>query len=330
MSKTKYKYNPETLSYEEVKRSGKEKLFRAFLFVLPAIVLLGIGGFIGATLVKSPSEIKDEREKEFLEAKYAEMEKKMALVDKVLEDIEHRDDNIYRVIFEAEPFPQNVRNMGVGGSDRYAKYSGYETSEIVKKTARKLDELERHLYAQSKSFDEVQELVKRKKEMLSAIPSIQPISNKDLTRIASGFGIRIHPVYKIPKKHDGIDFTAPPGTDIYATGNGKVVEVGWKGGYGKTVVVDHGFGFKTLYAHCSGFNVKVGQEVKKGEVIAYVGNTGVSTGPHLHYEVRRKMPNGGRYYFAPVDPVNYFFNDLTPEEYEKVIKIAAHANQSLS
>ena len=231
-----------------------------------------------------------------------------------------------------DSYPDHLRNLPTGGTDRYARYKGARTSTITLETMQRLDSLERALYSQSKSFDQIETLAKQKKEMLAAVPSIQPINNKDLTRIASGFGMRMHPVYHIPKMHTGIDMTADVGTEIYAAGDGVVEKVDWMGGYGKIVIVDHGFGYKTYYAHCHGFNVKEGQKVMRGEVIAYVGNTGVSTGPHLHYEVRKKVldPSSNRYYFKPVDPVHYFFNDLTPEEYERVIEIASKATYALS
>lgn len=330
MPKTKYRYNHETLSYEEVKLSRREKIIRAVLYVLPSVVLLVLGGMIGSTVFKSPAEIRAERENSFLKEKLETLNDRIDFTEKVLDDIQKRDDNIYRVIFEADPFPPRLRNPGLGGTDRFEEYNGFEVSELLRTTAACIERVEQKLYAQSRSFDEVQELVTKKKEMLAAIPSIQPLSNKDLTRLSSGFGIRMHPIYKIPQMHTGIDFTAPPGTDIYCTGDGVVEESDWLGGYGKVIIINHGFGFKTVYAHCQDLKVKEGEKVKRGQVVATVGNTGMSTGPHLHYEVRRKMNTEGRSVYEPVDPIHYFFNDLGPEEYDRIIELASHANQMMS
>ena len=181
--------------------------------------------------------------------------------------------------------------------------------------------MKKKLASQSKSFDEVFDLTKEKQKMIKSIPSIQPVSNRDLTRIASGFGLRMHPIYKIIKMHKGMDFTAPIGTEIYATGDGIVEKVGWVGGYGRTIMINHGFGYKTRYAHCSKYNCRKGQKVKRGDLIGFVGNTGQSSGPHLHYEVFKNN--------RQINPVNFFFNDLSPEEYDKVIEISSRPNQSL-
>ncbi len=259
-------------------------------------------------------------------------EQKLDQMIAVLEHLKERDKNLLRVTYGMDEYPEHLRTLGVGGSDRFKDYSNFSTDDILKDIAIRIDSVKRVLYAQSKSYDEIEELAKSKQDMMMAIPSIQPVANKDLTRIASGFGMRMHPVYHIPKMHTGIDMTAPTGTDIYASGNGVVEKVDWMGGYGKIVIVDHGFGYKTYYAHCHEFKVKEGQVVKRGEVIATVGNTGVSTGAHLHYEVRKKIkdPATGRFYYKPVDPVHYFYNDLTPEEYERVIEIASKATYALS
>jgi len=262
-----------------------------------------------------------ERENEYLKENYKRLNKDLAQVEKVLSDIQERDDNIYRVIFEAEPIPGNIRQAGVGGVNRYNSLEGYANEEMVINTNRRLDQIAKQLYVQSLSYDEVIKLATNKEEMLASIPAIQPIPNKNLKRMASGYGYRIHPVYKTRKLHTGMDFTSPTGTEIYATGNGKVVSVKKaRRGYGMHVVIDHGFGYETLYGHMSKFNVRRGQEVKRGEVIGYVGNTGTSTAPHLHYEV---MKDGKK-----INPINFYFNDLTPAEYDKMIEISASANQS--
>jgi len=333
LSKTKYRYNPESLSYEEVKLSTKDKIFRGVLVVLPAILLILAGGIIALWVFQTPKEKELKAENIRLKQDHARMfndlSKKAAFSNRLLTNIKERDNNLLRVTYGMDSYPEHLRKLGVGGSDRFANYSN---DDLVTYVAQQIDSLERTLYAQSKSFDEIEALAMQKKDMLNAVPSIQPIANKDLTRIASGFGMRVHPVYHIAKMHTGIDLTADVGTDIYSAGDGVVEKVDWMGGYGKIVIINHGFGYKTYYAHCHDFNCKVGQKVKRGEVIAYVGNTGVSTGPHLHYEVRKKIKDvdTGRFYYKPVDPVHYFYNDLTPEEYERVIEIASKATYALS
>ena len=213
----------------------------------------------------------------------------MEQISSVLEDIQERDDHIYRVIFEAEPISDNIRKAGFGGINRYRKLEGYENSELATETYRKLDQISKQLYIQSKSYDDVMDMARKKEEMLASIPAIQPVSNKKLKRIASGYGYRIDPHYKTTAFHAGMDFTASTGTPIYATGNGKVVRAdNTSRGYGNHIRIDHGYGYVTLYAHMSKIKAHVGQKVKRGDIIGYVGNTGKSKGPHLHYEVRKK------------------------------------------
>jgi len=239
----------------------------------------------------------------------------------VLTDLEYRDDNIYRVVFEAEPVPDGIRNGGIGGVNRRPELKQMTDSELLIGTWRRLDSMAVQLYQQSRSYDEIIKLARKKEEMLASIPAIQPISNEDLTRIASGFGWRIHPIYKTQKMHNGIDFSAPTGIEIYATGDGVATIAGSKGnGYGLYVVLDHGFTYQTLYGHMSEVLVEEGQVVKRGQIIGKVGSTGTSVAPHLHYEVHK---NG-----KPIDPINFFYSDLTPEQYQELIRMAAHANQS--
>ena len=225
------------------------------------------------------------------------------------------------MIFEAEPIPPSVRSAGFGGVNRYIDLQGYESADLVIETAQRLDKISKKLYVQSKSYDEVINLAKNKEKMVACVPAIMPIANKDLRRTASGWGWRIHPIYKIRKFHYGMDFTAPTGTEIYASGDGvvEVVENSLRG-YGKRIVIDHGFGYKSLYAHLNDFNVKRGQKIKRGEVIGFVGSTGTSTAPHLHYEVFKNNKK--------VNPVHYYFNDLTPEEFDKMIFISSNSGQS--
>jgi murein DD-endopeptidase MepM/ murein hydrolase activator NlpD len=245
----------------------------------------------------------------------------MVQVSTVLADMQDRDDNIYRVIFEAEPIPNSIRKAGFGGVDRYKELEGYLNSDLIIETTKKLDQLSKQIYIQSKSFDEVVKLVKNKETMLASIPAIQPISNKDLKHVPSGFGWRTDPIYKTQEFHPGIDFTANTGTEIYSTGDGVVSRAdNMAQGYGNHVVIKHGFGYETLYGHMTKYIVRPGQKVKRGELIGYVGSTGRSTGPHVHYEV---IKNGQK-----ANPVNYFYQDLSPAEYQKLIEISSRASQS--
>jgi len=323
MPKGRYRINPETLELERVRLKGKDMLKRGAYYLLGGVVFSTIVLFFAYTFFDSPKELMLNRENQQYALQLELMNKRLEQLSSVLKDIEERDDNIYRTIFEAEPVPAEERQAGIGGSDRYSNLKGYKNTELITKTAIKIDQLSRELYVQSKSFDEVYDLAKNKAKMLASIPGIQPISNKDLTRIASGYGYRIHPIYKTLRMHDGIDFTAPVGTPIYATGNGTIERKKSRmSGYGKVVMIDHGYGYETLYAHMSKIIVRPGQKVKRGEIIGYVGNTGRSTGPHLHYEVRKNS--------KPINPVHFFYQDLTPEEYERVIEIASRPTQSMS
>ncbi len=321
MSKHKYIYNPNTLNYEKINLSFKDHLKRIGSTLITGLVFASIIIFLAYTFFDSPKERALKRENKQLQLQYSLLNKKVDEINDVLKDVVKRDNNIYRVIFEADPIPKTVRNAGIGGVDRYSQLEGYKFSDLVVETRSRIDRISRDLYIQSKSFDEVIDLAKRKKEMLASIPAIQPISNKDLTRMASGFGYRIHPIYKTRKMHYGMDFTAPTGTPIYATGDATVERVkASRRGYGNHIILKHNFGYKTLYAHMSAFNVSNGQQVKRGDVIGYVGSTGTSTAPHLHYEVFKDNKK--------INPINFFFNDLTPEEYDRMIELSSSANQS--
>lgn len=256
-----------------------------------------------------------------LTLQYELMNREMENVEKVLTHLQETDDNLYRTIFETEPVPSSYREGGIGGVNRYQELEGFSNSELVIETARRLDRIRKKIYVQSESFDELVAFAMEKEEMLSSIPAIQPLSNKDLKRTASGFGYRIHPIYKISKFHSGMDFTAPTGTEVYATGNGVIRTVkSARRELGNHIIIDHGFGYQTVYAHLDRFNVRVGQKVKRGDVIGFVGSTGLSTAPHLHYEV---LANGKH-----VDPALYYFNDLTPEEYERMLEISSKSGQT--
>jgi len=322
MAKSKYRYNQHTLSYDKIELTLKDKIFKSFIYVGLGLVIGVIIYGLSYTYIDSPKEKQLKRDNAHLQTQYVILNKKLEQFSKVLDDVQHRDDNIYRVIFEAEPIPSEIRKAGFGGVNKYKKLEGYSNSELIINTAEKLDKLHKQLYIQSKSFDEVFDMAKKKEEMLASLPAIQPVQNEDLTRMASGYGYRMHPILKYNKFHAGMDFTADKGTPIYATGKGKIIQADSKSsGYGKHVRIDHGYGYVTLYAHMSKMNVKVGQKVNRGDVVGFVGNTGLSAGPHCHYEVRK---NG-----SPVNPVNFYYNDLTAEEYAKMIELSNAPMQSL-
>lgn len=325
MAKRKYKFNPDTLSYERVGISFQEKFFRIFAYFLSSFALALIMVVVFLNMYETPKSKSIKRENNRLLTQYELMSKDLEKIDKVLAELEQRDDNIYRVIFEAEPIPSSVRKAGFGGTNKYSELEDMNNSELVIETAKKLDMIAKEAYIQSKSYDEVLKLALNKEEMLASIPSIQPVANKDLKKTASGWGYRMHPIYKVRKFHWGMDFTAPTGTPVYATGDGKVTQVSGSSrsrvGFGLVIKIDHGYDYETLYGHLSSFNVKRGQKVKRGDIIGYVGNTGGSTAPHLHYEVHK---NG-----RAINPAYYYYKDLTPQEYDKMIAISSNIGQSL-
>ncbi len=321
MAKVKYKFNHNSLKYDKIVFTSKQKFYRFLTYFTATLVIAVIYNVFFIVFFDTPKEKGLIRENQQLATQYEVLNNRFDLVDKTLEDLQKRDDNIYRVIFESEPIPASVRSAGFGGTNRYVDLQGFKNSDLVTETARRLDKITKQLYVQSRSYDEVIKMAENKEEMVASVPAIMPISNKDLRRTASGWGWRIHPIYKIRKFHYGMDFTAPTGTEIYATGDGVVelVESSLRG-YGKKIVINHGFGHKSLYAHLNGFNVSKGQKVKRGEVIGYVGSTGTSTAPHLHYEVLKNNKK--------VNPVHYYFNDLTAEEFDKMIFISSNSGQS--
>jgi len=322
MAKIKYYYDTKTLSYKPIRLNSSEKIRGYFIFFLSSILLSFFILMIFYQFFDSPKEKRLKLEIQNLTSQYEVINNDMQQVETVLDEIQERDDNIYRVIFEADPIPTSIRKQGFGGVNRYEKLLGLSNSELMINTSKKIDQLTKQLYLQSKSFDEVIDLAKNKSNMLASIPAIQPVANKDLKRMASGYGYRIHPIYKTRKMHYGMDFSAKTGTEIYATGDGIVSKIKRsKRGYGNYVKINHGFGYETLYAHMSKYIVKRGQKVKRGEVIGYVGNSGISTAPHLHYEVRKDNKK--------INPMNFYYNDLSPEEYEKMLEISLQSNQSL-
>ena len=322
MARKKYIFNPQTLEYEEYKTSGKKKFWSVVLYLLSTsvtafVIVILIQNFFG-----SPTERRQSREIEYLKLQYDIMNDKIDNLDLLLAELEDRDDNIYRMIFEAEPIPSSVRKAGYGGSNRYMALDGYVNSDMVVSTAKRIDVLSSQLYVQSKSFDEIYDMAKNKAEMLSCIPAIMPVKGTDIYRISSHYGHRTDPFYKVTKFHGGIDFSGPVGLGIYATGDGVVtrVEIN-KSGYGNNIVVDHGYGYKTRYAHLHSFSVKKGDKVKRGQEIGKMGNTGKSTAPHLHYEVIKNN--------KAVNPINFFYNDITPEEYDKILELSQHPSQTM-
>ncbi len=324
MAKIKYYYDTETCKYERV-RTTKSDIVLNTLGIISLTLAMAVGLLlVYSNYFESPKELILKNEVKELEFYYENLEKEIERMDQVLADMEHRDDNIYRAVLGAEPIEKSIREGGVGGADRYEDIKNKDIihEEFILKLHTNVDKLRRKVYIESKSQDDVVQLAEKKEKLFAAIPAIQPISNKELIALASGFGLRIHPVYKVKKMHTGIDFAAPIGTPIYATADGVIdqLDVSFSG-YGKKVEIDHGFGYRTRYAHMHGFTVRNGQHIKRGELIGYVGNTGLSTAPHLHYEV---FINGRQ-----VNPVYYFFNDLNAADYEKVIELASIENQSL-
>lgn len=321
MAKVQYRFNPESLSYDRINKSFGKRLLIVLSYVVVLFASAVILNLLYSGLFNTPKEKKLMRENSQLLFQYGLLNDQIAKLESVLSDIEKRDDNIYRTIFNAEPIPRSVRDAGFGGVNRYEYLEGFDQSAVVIETAKKLDKIVKAVYVQSRSYDEIIGLAMNREDQLASLPAIQPISNKDLTRTASGWGFRIHPIYKILKFHYGMDFTAPTGTEVYATGDGRIITVDWsKRGYGNQIIIDHGYGYSTMYAHLSDFNVRLGQEVKRGDVIGYVGNTGLSTAPHLHYEV---YLNGKK-----VNPINYYFNDLSPEEFDRMIELSMHSAQT--
>ena len=322
MAKVRYHFNTKSLRIERVKVTFRQRMMQFLSVFATGLVFASVVLILAYNFMESPKERILRREIEQYKLQYAILNERLENVQAVVADLQDRDDNIYRVIFESDPIPSSVRKAGFGGTDRYSRLEGYRNSDLIINTTRKLDVLTSQLVVQSKSFDEVFTLAKRKEELVASMPAIQPVSNKDLRRIGSYFGYRTDPFYKVTKFHEGIDFTAPVGTDIYATGDGTVTSVEFsRSGYGNCIIINHGFGYQTVYAHLSKMNVKKGEKVKRGQVIGFVGNTGKSTSPHLHYEVRKS----GR----PVDPINYFFNDITPEQYAQMIELSQRPSQSL-
>lgn len=318
--KVYYRYNPQTLSYERVYPSLSKKVFLICRNLFGGILLgAGLFWFLMYYILDSPKEVELKKENKMLRANYEILSRRIEGMLKVQKDIQQRDDKMYRAIFHADPIPTDIRYSGYGNGSKYEELMSLSNPDLIIQTNQKIDLLTKQLYIQSKSFDDIVGMIGKQKDRLQHVPSIQPVANKDLSRVASGYGMRIDPVYGSPRFHAGMDFTAKTGTPIYATGNGIVTYSDWKQGYGNCVIIDHGYGYETLYAHLSAYDVKAGQQVIRGQKIAEVGSTGKSTGPHLHYEVHVRG--------VPDNPANYYFMDLTPEEYDQMLRISANHGQ---
>ncbi len=321
MAKVKYYYDSETLSYRKVELRKRDRFKKMIVFLLAAVMIGGLMVLGLYQFIEPPKQKVLQRELENMKLHYELIDKKMKQAKIVLEGLQERDNNIYRTYFEANPIPEEQRKAGFGGVNRYKSLEGFNNSDMIIDASKNLDILSKQLYIQSKSLDEIINLAKDKEKMLASIPAIQPVSKEDLTRMASGYGWRSDPFTKARKMHKGMDFTSPKGTPIYATGNGKVIRADNRSsGYGKHIRIDHGFGYVTLYAHLSKYNVRKGQKVKRGDLIGYVGSTGRSKAPHLHYEVR--------YNKNVINPINFYYGDLSPEEFQEMLKMASQEGQS--
>ncbi|MFY9241628.1 MAG: M23 family metallopeptidase [Polaribacter sp.] len=306
MAKVKYYYDEDTLSYRKI-AVKKSDYFRRILFSFLGVLLIAFFGFIGfSQIIMSPTERIQKRELENLKFHYELLDKRMEESSSILGQLQERDNNIYRSYFEANPIPEEQRKAGFGGVNRYKNLEGFDNSSLIKKLTKEVDVLSKQMVVQSKSLDEIVSLAKEKEDMLASIPAILPIKKGDFY-VASGYKMRMHPILKINKFHKGMDFTAPKGTPVYASGNGKVIIAQRSSTFGNVVYIDHGYGYKTIYAHLQKFETRKGQEVKRGDLIGYVGNTGLSVAAHLHYEVLKND--------VSLNPINFYYGDLTLEEF---------------
>jgi len=322
MKKIKYYYNTHTLRYEKLITPLRVKLLRVFGFIAAAFVTAVLIAFVAFRFIGSPYEQVLRRENNALKDELQQLNARVKAVDQQMAVLEKRDNEVYRSIFEAQPIPDSMRVLEMERAQEIAKVEGLKENQLIYSIDTTIRKLTARIEAQKKSYDQVLKLVNNKEELLAATPAIQPVSNKDLNRIASGYGYRIDPVYKTIKLHAGLDFAAPQGTPIYATADGTVKVAGFSdGGYGNHVVINHGYGYETVYGHMVRIKARGGQKVKRGEIIGYVGSTGKSTGPHCHYEVHK---NGQK-----LDPVYFFYNDLSPQQFDQLLKQASASNQSL-
>ena len=324
MSKVKYYYDPETLSYRPIGVTNKNRISNFVLFILSSF-LLGLFSLLillNSDWINTPAEMAQKRLIQNYELQFDILNKKLTQIESVVDNIEERDNNLYRVYFEASPIPEAQRRAGFGGVNRYKDIEGYDNSELIINTSKRLDILSKQTVVQSRSLDEIERLASNKAALLEAIPSIQPIKNKDLTRMASGYGYRNDPFTKKRRFHWGMDFTAKKGVPVYATGNGVVKRADNRAsGYGNHIRIDHGFGYVSLYAHLSKYNVRRGQKVKRGDLIGFVGNTGRSAGPHLHYEIFKDKKR--------INPLNFYYGNLSQKEFDVLVTQAKQENQSM-
>jgi murein DD-endopeptidase MepM/ murein hydrolase activator NlpD len=322
MKKIKYYYNTNTLRYEKLEVPLRVKLLRVFGFIAAAFVTAFLISYFAFQFIGSPNEKLLRAQNERLQDRYEDLSDKVKEMEGQMKELEKRDNNVYRSIFEASPIPDSARAREIENRIELATVEGMGNNELFSSLVNTMNNLSSRIKIQSGSYNQVDGLIKNKENLLAHTPAIQPVSNKELTRIASGFGYRIDPIYKTTKMHAGIDFTAPSGTPIYATADGTVKLAGnTANGYGNHVVINHGYGYETLYGHMVRVKARPGQQVKRGEVIGWVGSTGKSTGPHCHYEVHK---GGNR-----IDPVYFFYNDLSPDQFDRLLKQAAASNQSL-
>jgi len=321
MKKIKYYYNTHTLRYEKLETPLRVKLLRVFGFIAAALVTAAIISLFAFRFIGSPNEKLLRAENERMNDRYRELSQQTKKIEQQMQELEDRDNEVYRSIFEASPIPDSARLKDIEKEQQIAKVEGMEEDDLINSIVSSLNNMSSRINAQKASYKDLAGMMNNKEKLLAATPAIQPVSNADLKRIASGFGYRIDPVYKTVKLHPGLDFTAPAGTPIYATADGAIEFAGNRGdGYGNCVIINHGFGYKTLYGHMYRIKARGGQRVKRGEVIGWVGSTGKSTGPHCHYEV---IKNGNK-----IDPIYFFYNDLTPEQFDRLLKLAAASNQS--
>ncbi|MFL5787556.1 MAG: peptidoglycan DD-metalloendopeptidase family protein [Flavisolibacter sp.] len=321
MKKIKYFYNTHTLRYEKLVTPLRVKLLRVFGFIATALVTSAIISYFAFQFIGSPAEKLMRTQNERLKDKYQQLDDQLKAIQQQMSELEKRDNTVYRSIFEAKPIPDSARAQALEKQQEIVKVEGMEPRQLLTSIYTTMNNLSSRISVQKKSYDELNNLINNKERLLASTPAIQPVSNKDLSRIASGFGYRIDPIYKTVKFHPGLDFTAPQGTPIYATADGVVSMAGFSaGGYGIHVIIDHGYGYETLYGHMVRTKARTGERVKRGDLIGYVGSTGKSTGPHCHYEVHK---NGQK-----LDPIYFFYNDLTPQQFDQVLKRASVSNQS--
>ncbi|MEG9327012.1 Peptidase family M23 [Salinimicrobium catena] len=324
MSKVKYYYDSETLSYKKIERRKGRQLGIVFLSIagafLAGFILLVI--YLNIPQLETPKEKALRRELENMKLQYGLLNRKMNQVQEVLANVEDRDNNIYRLYFEANPIPEEQRLAGFGGINRYKDLEGFDNSKLIIESHKKLDILTKRLVVQSRSLDEIVSLAEDKQALLASIPAIMPVKNEHLKRMASGYGWRTDPFTKVRKFHYGMDFSAPRGTPVYASGDGVVRRADNRSsGYGRHIRIDHGFGYTSLYAHLYKYNVRAGQKVKRGDLIGFVGSTGRSQGPHLHYEIFKDDDR--------INPLNFYYGHLSPAEYDEILQQAQQENQSL-